>query len=133
MRGCLATGAFDGPLFPSSGVSSLFDVMVSNTGPFFVVGRSVGSCLHFVTSGQGGFLQLMFFNYHLTCVTTCGHRGHGFQMSGLDFSSFSNAPAAARHATAVALSSSFSSFPCASVCKGVACLGAHGPSSSPFQ
>ena len=47
-------------------------------------------------------------------------------MLGLDFSTFSNVPAAVRHAMTVALSSSFSS-PCVSVCMCVACLGAHGP------
>ena len=59
-----------------------------------------------------------------------GHKGHGFQFSGLDFSSFRGAPFAAGHAATVVFSSCYSS-PCASVCMCVACPEAHGSSVSP--
>ena len=94
----------DSPLFPSSGVSSLFDVMVSDAGPFFVVGRSVGSCFHFVPSGQGGFVQLMSFTYYLTCVATWWSQSAWCPDVRVCFSSFSNAPAASRHAMTFELS-----------------------------
>ena len=54
----------------------------------FALVRSVGSCLRFVCSGQGGSHQLMSSSiiWHLWLLGD--HRGLDFQVSGLDFYSF---------------------------------------------
>ena len=109
------------PIF--RGFSYCFDVMFSDSSPFFRCGRFMDPVFASFTLVMLVAITLCPLLFDM-CVYLLFTRGPSSQISGLDFSSFSKASTVARCAPTVALSSLFSSFPCASVSTCVVCLGA---------
>ena len=80
---------WDGLQFPSSGMFHPTSMWCFQTQVHsFVMVRSVGACLRFVCSGQGGSRQLMSSSIICHLWLLGDHRGLAFPMSGLDFYSF---------------------------------------------
>ena len=122
---------WDGPQFPSSGMFHSTSMRCFQTQVHsFVMICSIGSCLRFVCSDQGGSRQLMSSSIICHLWLLGDHRGAWFPNVGSWLLFFRNTSAAARRASTATLSAFFSSLS-ASVCTCVTCRGEHSSSASP--